>query len=87
MFTVTYVYLTALFGVFVSAGIIGSGYFCSERAFSEDVHVLIAALVPATRKLWQKTKVGMHVLQHVAHSSSCTINLHIFVHSIVYVRT
>ena len=46
------------------AGIIGNGYFCSERAFSEDIHSLIATLVPATRKLWQKTKVGIHSVQH-----------------------
>lgn len=59
---------TAVFGIFVMyVGIIGNGYFCSERAFSEDIHSLIATLVPATRKLWQKTKVGMqyiHSLQY-----------------------
>lgn len=35
------------------------GYFCTERGFQQDVVDVIAKLVPATRKLWQKTKVKM----------------------------
>ncbi|CAF3386329.1 unnamed protein product [Rotaria sp. Silwood1] len=38
---------------------IGLGYFCKERGFSQDVVNVIEKLVPATRKLWQKTKVKM----------------------------
>ena len=40
-------------------GVIGLGYFCSERGFSEEVYTTIGQLVPGTRVLWQKTKVGM----------------------------
>ena len=63
-------WLAALLLCWVSCltGIIGSGYFCSERAFSEGVHDLVAKLVPATRKLWQKTKVSMHSLQHIVYT-------------------
>ncbi|XP_052240013.1 dynein axonemal heavy chain 8-like isoform X2 [Dreissena polymorpha] len=39
-------------------GIIGCGYFCSSR-FNEDVVGLASLLVPATRVLWQATKVKM----------------------------
>ncbi|XP_078482966.1 dynein axonemal heavy chain 8 [Ciona intestinalis] len=40
-------------------GIIGLGYFCVERGFNPDVVDIIAKLVPATRTLWQWTKVKM----------------------------
>ncbi|XP_055935203.1 dynein axonemal heavy chain 8-like isoform X2 [Argiope bruennichi] len=39
-------------------GIIGSGYFCVER-FSEEIVEFISYFVPATRILWQDTKVKM----------------------------
>ncbi|CAF0752391.1 unnamed protein product [Didymodactylos carnosus] len=38
---------------------IGRGYFCAERGFNQDAINVIEKLVPATRKLWQKTKVKM----------------------------
>jgi len=38
-------------------GVIGLGYFCQERGFSEEVCSTVAELVPGTRVLWQKTKV------------------------------
>ncbi|CAF0945608.1 unnamed protein product [Adineta steineri] len=38
---------------------VGLGYFCKERGFNQDVINMIEKLVPATRKLWQKTKVKM----------------------------
>ena len=40
-------------------GVIGCGYFCSERGFSEDVCGAVAHLVPCTRLLWQHTKAKM----------------------------
>ena len=39
-------------------GIIGCGYFCPERGFSLEVCQTVAKLVPCTRVLWQRTKVG-----------------------------
>ncbi len=38
---------------------IGLGYFCSERGFSQEISDVIGKLVPATRKLWQRTKIKM----------------------------
>ena len=38
-------------------GVISSGYFCQQRGFAEEVCSTVALLVPATRLLWQKTKV------------------------------
>jgi dynein heavy chain len=40
-------------------GVIGCGYFCTERGFTEEVCSNIQALVVCTRKLWQLTKVKM----------------------------
>lgn len=37
-------------------GVIGCGYFCEER-FSEEIADFIKPIVPATRILWQDTKV------------------------------
>ncbi|XP_064611990.1 dynein axonemal heavy chain 5-like isoform X2 [Liolophura sinensis] len=39
--------------------VIGTGHYCKERGFSEEVRDLIARLVPVTRRLWQLTKVKM----------------------------
>ncbi|KAI8792083.1 dynein heavy chain 5, axonemal [Biomphalaria glabrata] len=38
---------------------VGLGHFIKERGFSNEVHELVKMLVPATRHLWQKTKVKM----------------------------
>ena len=40
-------------------GVIGEGYFSEERGFTADVRQTVAKLVPATRILWQRTKVKM----------------------------
>ncbi|KAK7469847.1 hypothetical protein BaRGS_00036125 [Batillaria attramentaria] len=39
--------------------IIGCGYFCTERGFTDSVQKLIKRLVPLTRKFWQLTKIKM----------------------------
>lgn len=39
--------------------VIAQGHYCEERGFNETVINLIARLVPATRQLWQLTKVKM----------------------------
>ena len=41
-------------------GVISGGYFCQQRGFSEEVCSTVARVVPATRLLWQKTKVDIH---------------------------
>lgn len=46
-------------------GVIGCGYFCHGRGFSEEVCSTVAQLVPATRRLWQKTKVEWRLLLSV----------------------
>ena len=38
-------------------GVIGTGYFCPQRGFAEEVCRVIEKLVPCTRVLWQRTKV------------------------------
>ena len=38
-------------------GVIGGGYFCPERGFSDAVCSTVGELVPGTRALWQRTKV------------------------------
>ena len=48
--------IEVLICLFVS-GVIGCGYFCSSR-FSDEVVELTNLLVPATRVLWQQTKVS-----------------------------
>uniref|UniRef100_G3T979 Dynein axonemal heavy chain 5 n=1 Tax=Loxodonta africana TaxID=9785 RepID=G3T979_LOXAF len=40
-------------------GVIGVGYYCSQRGFPEEVSDLVAKLVPLTRRLWQMTKMKM----------------------------
>nr|XP_048312992.1 dynein axonemal heavy chain 5 [Myodes glareolus] len=40
-------------------GVIGVGYYCSQRGFSEEVRGAVMKLVPLTRRLWQMTKVKM----------------------------
>lgn len=44
------------------SGIIGQGYFCQERGFSEEVLDIIPLFIPATRVLWQATKVVIFCL-------------------------
>lgn len=39
-------------------GVIAYGYFCSSR-FNEDIVNYIPKFIPATRELWQKTKIKM----------------------------
>ncbi|XP_023932721.1 dynein heavy chain 5, axonemal [Lingula anatina] len=38
---------------------VGCGHFVKERGFADDVVESIKTLVPATRRLWQKTKIKM----------------------------
>ncbi|KAM6224385.1 dynein axonemal heavy chain 5 [Rhynchocyon petersi] len=40
-------------------GVIGVGYYCIQRGFSEAVRDSVAKLVPLTRRLWQMTKIKM----------------------------
>ena len=39
-------------------GVIGCGYFCSERGFGSGINKLVEKLVVCTRRLWQLTKVS-----------------------------
>ncbi|XP_012940947.1 dynein heavy chain 5, axonemal [Aplysia californica] len=39
--------------------VIGSGHYCKERGFSDDVVAMVTSLVPITRRLWQLTKIKM----------------------------
>ncbi len=39
-------------------GVIGSGHYCVERGFKDEVRELAKTLVPITRRLWQLTKVS-----------------------------
>ena len=41
--------------------VIGTGHYCEERGFKQDVRELVEKLVPITRRLWQLTKVGKGV--------------------------
>ncbi|GAB1299283.1 Dynein axonemal heavy chain 5 [Apodemus speciosus] len=40
-------------------GVIGAGYYCTQRGFSEEVQDAVIKLVPLTRCLWQMTKLKM----------------------------
>ncbi|XP_057691021.1 dynein axonemal heavy chain 5 isoform X3 [Corythoichthys intestinalis] len=40
-------------------GVIGEGYFCARRSFSDDVQSTVSSLVSMTRHLWQLTKIKM----------------------------
>uniref|UniRef100_A0A8I3P5W4 Dynein axonemal heavy chain 5 n=1 Tax=Canis lupus familiaris TaxID=9615 RepID=A0A8I3P5W4_CANLF len=40
-------------------GVIGRGYYCSQRGFSEEVRDSVMKLIPLTRRLWQMTKIKM----------------------------
>ncbi|EGV96920.1 Dynein heavy chain 5, axonemal [Cricetulus griseus] len=40
-------------------GVIGIGYYCTQRGFSEELRDAVMKLVPLTRRLWQMTKVKM----------------------------
>jgi dynein heavy chain len=37
--------------------VIGTGHFCVEREFTQDIRDMVSRLVPITRRLWQLTKV------------------------------
>jgi len=39
--------------------VIARGHYCLARGFSREVRELVTELVPATRRLWQLTKVRM----------------------------
>lgn len=59
-------------------GIIGCGYFCTERGFSSEVCSTVSELVPGTRILWQRTKVSRALLydqvsaiQMCSHRTRC----------------
>ncbi len=39
--------------------VIGLGHYCSARGFHYNVKELVRKLVPATRRLWQLTKIKM----------------------------
>jgi dynein heavy chain len=39
--------------------VIGAGYYCAQRGFSEEVQDALIKLVPLTRRLWQMTKLKM----------------------------
>ena len=39
-------------------GVIGYGYFCTERGFTTEIRQLVEKLVVCTRRLWQLTKVN-----------------------------
>jgi dynein heavy chain len=39
--------------------VIATGHYAKERGFPEEVRSLIEKLVPATRRLWQLTKIKM----------------------------
>ncbi|XP_027868438.1 dynein heavy chain 5, axonemal [Xiphophorus couchianus] len=40
-------------------GVIGEGYFCTQREFSKEVQSTVRRLVSLTRRLWQITKLKM----------------------------
>ncbi|XP_070603204.1 dynein axonemal heavy chain 5 isoform X1 [Erythrolamprus reginae] len=40
-------------------GVIGTGHYCSQRGFLEEVRATVVKLVPLTRRLWQMTKIKM----------------------------
>lgn len=44
---------------FPLSGVIGRGYYCVQRGFSEEVRDSVMRLVPLTRRLWQMTKNKM----------------------------
>ena len=39
-------------------GVIGYGYFCTERGFTTEIRQVVEKLVVCTRRLWQLTKVN-----------------------------
>ena len=39
-------------------GVIGYGYFCTERGFTTEIRQQVEKLVVCTRRLWQLTKVN-----------------------------
>lgn len=48
-----------MLGLFPPSGVIGIGYYCAQRGFSEEVRDSVRKLVPLTRRLWQMTKTKM----------------------------
>lgn len=51
MYLKFYLHIYVLF-----SGVIGCGYFCKER-FSDEIAEFVKYFIPATRILWQETKV------------------------------
>lgn len=45
--------------------VIGCGHYCSQRGFKPEIREMVAKLVPATRRLWQLTKVSFIFTQQV----------------------
>ena len=39
-------------------GVVGEGHYNSKRGFTAEVRNLIKKIIPLTRQLWQKTRVG-----------------------------
>ena len=39
--------------------VIACGHYCAERGFNEIIRELVQNIVPATRRLWQLTKVSI----------------------------
>ena len=43
-------------------GVIGMGYFCRERGFTDEIRAVLEKLISCTRVLWQRTKVCIWVV-------------------------
>ena len=69
-------------------GVIGSGYFCTEREFTDEVKETVTKLVPCTRILWQRTKVrgSLHcTVYHCYYRLKCYLLQQSFITYSIYV--